>query len=57
MIDVSPKIPDKTLDDHMQNEPPLRGEDGTASLRGSESGYESDDEDKNSMQEHTAGRR
>jgi hypothetical protein len=50
------KIPDKELNDHAQNEPALRGDNATASLR-SESGYESDDEDKDTLQEHTSGRR
>jgi hypothetical protein len=45
------QIPDKQLDDHPQTEPPLRSEDDTASICASESGYESDDEGKGSMQE------
>jgi hypothetical protein len=51
------KIPDKELNDHAQNEPALRGDNAAASFRGSGSVYESDDEDKDSFQEHTSGRR
>lgn len=51
------KIPDKELNDHAHNEPAVRGDNAAASLRGSESGYESDGEDKDTLQEHISGRR
>lgn len=52
-----PKIPDKKLDDHAPNEDTLRGDDDAASVRRlSASGCDGDDEDKDSLQEHTGGR-